>query len=107
MNAMAGATMSLIDHVLKPARLSWLHKRTQGQLPAEPAAPPVPSLASVEYELSQLRISLRGVVDFAGGPVKGINNTSAPADAMAALASIGSGLMRSDSHRRKLIDTAP
>jgi hypothetical protein len=107
MNTMAGASMSLIEHVLKPARLPWLHRKTRAELPAEPAVPPVPTLASVEYELSQLRISLRGVVDFAGGPAKGLSSTKAPAEAMAALASVGSGLKRSDIHRRKLTETVP
>jgi hypothetical protein len=56
--------MSLIDQVLKPASFSWLQKKTRAEQPAEPVAPPAPSLASVEYELIQLRASLRGVVDF-------------------------------------------
>ncbi len=64
MNFTAGARMSLIDHVLKPVGFPWLNKRARGGHSEEAVVPPVPSLASIEYELTQLRASLRGVVDF-------------------------------------------
>jgi len=56
--------MSLINHVLKPAGFPQLLRKIQSLREAEPARVPAPSLASVEYELMQLRASLLGVVDF-------------------------------------------
>ena len=55
--------MSFVDHIRAPGALSWLRNGRPVRL-AEPQAAPLPSLASVEYELAQLRASLRGVVDF-------------------------------------------
>lgn len=60
--------MTFIDHVLDqvgvPAARAWLRNRPAPLKTAPPAEPVIPSFASVEYELSQIRVSLRGFVDF-------------------------------------------
>ena len=92
--------MSLIDHVLKPVGLSWLHKKPPVELSDETIAPRMPSLASIEYELNQLRGSLDGVIDFGAAPLPSFlthKNTEVP---------LSTGLKRSDTHRQKLIDAA-
>ena len=56
--------MSISDYISGNAAWSWLIKRSASRFAPEARQPDGPSLASVEYELSQLRLSLRGVVDF-------------------------------------------
>ena len=60
--------MTFIDQVINkvgvPAALSRLRYRSAAATPAGPVEPTIPSLASVEYELSQIRIALLGFVDF-------------------------------------------
>ena len=59
--------MSIVEH-LGPAAAAWLRKgAAQTKSSSTPVAPLV-SLASVEYELSQLRSSLDGFVDFKDRP---------------------------------------
>ncbi len=56
--------MSMSDYISGNAAWSWLAKRADSRFDAEARQRETPSLASVEYELSQLRLSLRSVVDF-------------------------------------------
>ena len=92
--------MSLIDHVLKPSGLSWLYKKVPADVTHETTVPRTPSLASVEYELSQLRSSLDGVVDFSSP-----HHNSRLATKGAAVV-LSTGLQRSETHRQKLLDAA-
>lgn len=72
--------MSLADHVRSPEALSWLRQTPAAvEVPAQLVDGRLPSLAAVEYELSQLRASLRGVVNFGDETPKAvIAQTSAP-----------------------------
>lgn len=56
--------MTLIDRVLQR---SYFGMRREKDAEADGEAVRLPSLASIEYELAQLRISLRGYVDFGNG----------------------------------------
>ena len=70
--------MSIIDQVRGPLPLSWLRKSATVEAPAELLAARLPSLASVEYELYELRASLRGVVDFGDEKPKSSASLASP-----------------------------
>lgn len=84
--------MNFIDHVMNqvgaPAALSRLRYRSAVSTPAGPVEPDIPSLASVEYELSQIKIALRGVVDFGEDHIEG-NLTIAPVAGAAVASTAG------------------
>ncbi len=61
--------MSLIENVLKPSGFFWLKKSTDAEREPEPREQHDPSLASIEYELLQLRASLEGIMDFDDKPI--------------------------------------
>jgi hypothetical protein len=54
--------MSLIENILKPAGLNWLRKPAPARAAEDMVKTQEPSLASIEYELRQLRASLNGVM---------------------------------------------
>ena len=59
--------MRSVDQVSGRGVLSWLRMKMASDDTTEMPSP-MPSLAAVEYELMQLRVSLKGLVDFADQP---------------------------------------
>lgn len=98
--------MSFIDHVRIPDALSWLRNRAGNADPSMSVSQTGPSIASVEYELRQLRVSLRGIVDFGDAQREDLAGARAVAAVSSAggIVAPGSGLKRRHDLHLKFAD---